>query len=1154
LAVSLEVIRTLTTRARTEGVDAARRELESYASAQQKIAAAGDGMRVANDNATRSVISAATAFDRLERSIDPVAKANAQLAAAQAKVQRALNDGSVDAGRAANVLALLAKRHSDAVSAAQQGSESLDQHAKSVGLARHEWINLSRQLQDVGVSLAGGQSPLTVLVQQGSQIADVFSSSRGGAGAALKDFGATIGRYVLNPLTLLTAALGGASYAAYQFAQQQATLDRALNGVGRLSGATSGELRSMALDSTRSGGLAYGQGIEAAAAYAGAGIGRENISTLLADTQRFAHAFGVDLEDARNEIGQIVGGEGLGALEKRFGPVSFATKEWVRSLEASGRFAEATALKTRLLDEETRKAKDTASGLQKAWEGVIRWATTPVFGLGPKIDRMIRGPSLEEQLAAARGDYFYLRAQRRGDASSYPGEAAAEQRVRELERKLQDERDRPARERRDLELNRLSTRAASIIDEQNPDLAQLRGLREARNALSKLLGSDEGLAKLGDRANDARGALANLDRQIEAWRSTTDRMRDDAALAVREITARTFAEREAVAMERAKIQAIRDGKTELQASIAAESERAKLLAESARKAEDYARAGRDQLSLAGLTPYERGRQQILNEARDIREQYLPNSATPMAREFDMAGAAARSLAGALTAAAGAIGRLIPLSEWQKPAGQALPMFAQGAGGGGQSLYNAIIRAEGTGRFGDPYNTSLGYMRSPKPLVEMTMAESLAWGDQVRRAQGLNSSAKGAFQITNTTQRDAMKALGLGPDDLFSVENQNRMADWIFKTQGIGAWEGFKRGGAQIANDNSSIGGKLDKGLADRLEAYDIEQIGQKIKDVNNGIADQNRLLDAQTAALGADNSTIAGVIEAQKLLNYFTTQRIAVDETLKRKILEVGEAEAERARKEEALARERRNIIADRDFVRGSFNDTLGGVARAAMRGENVGAALEQASQRILDNALNLSVGRLTEGLFGATGTMENGLLGGLLGGILPGFGGGKSVAEANITAGVVNVTGGIGGTLGGAANGSGAGGLLGGLLDTIGGLFSSHDIGGAVGAPGHKVAAPLSAFVGAPHFAAGGGIPIIAHEGEIILNAAQQANVAAAIKAARGATNAKISGQNGNSAALIGPIVFNLPLGSDSRSFQQSEGQITAMMARAIANAQRYA
>jgi hypothetical protein len=72
----------------------------------------------------------------------------------------------------------------------RNSSRAFEQHgraaAQSVGLARHEMINLTRQLNDVGVSLASGMSPLMVLIQQGAQISDVFQSSNASVGAAMR--------------------------------------------------------------------------------------------------------------------------------------------------------------------------------------------------------------------------------------------------------------------------------------------------------------------------------------------------------------------------------------------------------------------------------------------------------------------------------------------------------------------------------------------------------------------------------------------------------------------------------------------------------------------------------------------------------------------------------------------------------------------------------------------------------------------------------------------------------------------------------------------------------------------------------------------------------------------------------------------------------
>lgn len=69
-----------------------------------------------------------------------------------------------------------------------------------------------------------------------------------------------------------------------------------------------------------------------------------------------------------------------------------------------------------------------------------------------------------------------------------------------------------------------------------------------------------------------------------------------------------------------------------------------------------------------------------------------------------------------------------------------------------------------------------------------------------------------------------------------------------------------------------------------------------------------------------------------------------------------------------------------------------------------------------------------------------------------------------------------------------------GGLLAFLGGFFGSKAEGGYIGAPGAMAFAPFSAFANAKHYADGGGIPIIAHPGEIILNRAQQMNVASGL------------------------------------------------------------
>jgi len=102
-----------------------------------------------------------------------------------------------------------AKKVSSGAAGFSKGAESM---AKSAGLARHEMINLSRQVQDVGVSLVSGQSPFMVLAQQGTQVYDIFASSKGTLGG----FGAQIAS-MITPTRVLgvgVVAVGAAAYFA----------------------------------------------------------------------------------------------------------------------------------------------------------------------------------------------------------------------------------------------------------------------------------------------------------------------------------------------------------------------------------------------------------------------------------------------------------------------------------------------------------------------------------------------------------------------------------------------------------------------------------------------------------------------------------------------------------------------------------------------------------------------------------------------------------------------------------------------------------------------------------------------------------------------------------------------------------------------------
>jgi hypothetical protein len=83
--------------------------------------------------------------------------------------------------------------------------------AGGTALASHEVRNLSAQLSDLGVQIAGGGSPFMAMLQQGPQIADVLG------GRGLTGIIAGVGQGIasmVNPVTLTLAAITGLGYAA----------------------------------------------------------------------------------------------------------------------------------------------------------------------------------------------------------------------------------------------------------------------------------------------------------------------------------------------------------------------------------------------------------------------------------------------------------------------------------------------------------------------------------------------------------------------------------------------------------------------------------------------------------------------------------------------------------------------------------------------------------------------------------------------------------------------------------------------------------------------------------------------------------------------------------------------------------------------------
>ena len=200
MPVSMDLIKRVVIQGSSQGLDKLEGELK-------KVASSADGVTVSFEHASRSQLSAEAAYKRLSSSIDPAYRAQQQIEKGTNTLNRAFQQGVIDQEQYNRSLNQLKTKYTE-VSAA---NDNLINKSK---LSSYELINLSRQAQDVGVSLASGQSPFTVLIQQGPQIFDVFASSKAGFSGFAQQ---VLGFVARNPFLVLAggiAAVGAAAVGA----------------------------------------------------------------------------------------------------------------------------------------------------------------------------------------------------------------------------------------------------------------------------------------------------------------------------------------------------------------------------------------------------------------------------------------------------------------------------------------------------------------------------------------------------------------------------------------------------------------------------------------------------------------------------------------------------------------------------------------------------------------------------------------------------------------------------------------------------------------------------------------------------------------------------------------------------------------------------
>ncbi len=338
-----------------------------------------------------------------------VAKASTELdslAQAGAKAEKATESLSGESKKAsASIKAMAAE-----TKAAEAATAKLGKQTAATGVSAAQTAAALRgvpaQVTDIITSLQGGQAPLTVLLQQGGQLKDMF----GGIGPAARALGGYVAGLV-NPFTLAAAAAAGLGIAYYKGSEETTAYNKALILTGNAAGSSADQLSSLATQISSTIGTT-GAAAEVLATLAGnSKIAGESFGVVATAALQMQSTTGKAIEETVAEFAKI-GKDPVAAakeLNDQYNFLTAAVYSQIVALNQQGDTIGAAKLLTETYADtiKTRTTDITAnlSIWERAWKGVASETkkTLDAFNdIGRAEDSAKKIADLSQQVAYAR--------------------------------------------------------------------------------------------------------------------------------------------------------------------------------------------------------------------------------------------------------------------------------------------------------------------------------------------------------------------------------------------------------------------------------------------------------------------------------------------------------------------------------------------------------------------------------------------------------------------------------------------------------------------------------------------------------------------------------------------------------------------------------
>lgn len=328
--------------------------------------AAAGGLDKATAQAQRFGATASAAASQAQQGMAAATSATQALDTAVAKVNKTAS--STQLGASLGAVAKESQSATQALSAADRQAQALGISAKQTAAAMR---GVPAQITDIVVGLQGGQAPMTVLLQQGGQLKDMF----GGIAPAVRALG-TAALGLLNPFVIAGGVAAALALAYKQGSAEADEFRRAIVMSGNAAGTSVGQLSDMA----RAVSTNIGTQSQAAAVLAqmasGGRIAGDNLQYFTEVAMGLERYVGVPVKATIADLEEL-GKAPLAAsvkLNEQYRYLSVAVYEQIKALDEQGRKEEAASVAQNAYAKafEARKNEMRANlgYLESAWDKV----------------------------------------------------------------------------------------------------------------------------------------------------------------------------------------------------------------------------------------------------------------------------------------------------------------------------------------------------------------------------------------------------------------------------------------------------------------------------------------------------------------------------------------------------------------------------------------------------------------------------------------------------------------------------------------------------------------------------------------------------------------------------------------------------------------